>query len=281
MSFRARVRDAVRAAGGPVCVGLDPDPERLAPVQRGDPLRGSLDLCRTAIRATEGLAAAYKPNSAFFEALGGAGFDALNGLRAAMPADAVSILDAKRGDIGSTARMYAKWAFDRAQYDAITLHPLLGWDSIAPFVEREGKGVFLLVRTSNPGAKDFQDLRVEAEGLPARPEAGTRSAAGGQPLYIAIAERVAAWAEEHEGIGAVVGATWPEEMAKVRRVLGDEVPILVPGVGAQGGSAAEVVRAAGSGPLLINSSRGILYAGDGGEAAMRRAAEELRAQCQG
>jgi orotidine-5'-phosphate decarboxylase len=257
MSFRARVREAIAHANSPLCVGLDPDPERLRTGAR-DPLAGSMALCRAAMRATRGIAAAYKPNSAFFEALGGAGFDALNTLAAEAP-PALSILDAKRGDIGNTARMYATWAFDRAGFDAITLHPLLGWDSIEPFVQREGKGVFLLVRTSNPGAKDFQDLN-----------------AGGQPLYLAIAERVAAWAEEHEGIGAVVGATWPDELAQVRRVLGDEVPILVPGVGAQGGSAAEVVKAAGSGPLLINSSRGILYAGDGSEAAMRRAAEELR-----
>lgn len=257
--FRERLRAAVAWASGPVCVGLDPDPARLPSAAKADPLRGSLDLCSAALRATRGLAAAYKPNSAFFEALGGAGFDALNTVRAAMPPEAVAILDCKRGDIGSTARMYATWAFDRARYDAVTLHPLLGWDSIEPFAQREGKGVFLLVRTSNPGAKDLQDLD-----------------AGGRPLYIAIAEQVAAWAEEHEGIGAVVGATWPEELAEVRRVLGDEVPILVPGVGAQGGSAAEVVKAAGSGPLLVNSSRGILYAGDGTEAAMRRAAQELR-----
>ncbi|MCA1812911.1 MAG: orotidine-5'-phosphate decarboxylase [Halobacteriales archaeon] len=261
MSFPERVREAVRAARGPVCVGLDPDPGRLPPTE--DPLVASLALCHRAVRATRGLAAAYKPNSAFFEAHGGPGFDGLSHVRADIRAPAVSILDAKRGDIGSTARMYAKWAFGRLDYDAITLHPLLGWDSIEPFLEWPDKGVFLLVRTSNPGAKDFQDLEVN-----------------GQPLYLAIAERVAAWAEEHDGIGAVCGATWPEELAKVRRALGDDVPILVPGVGAQGGSAREVVRAAGSGPLLINSSRGILYAGDGGEGAMREAAEKLRSECQ-
>jgi orotidine-5'-phosphate decarboxylase len=260
MAFRERVRAAIRHAG-PLCVGLDPDPSRLAPGDAADPVAGSLQLCRTAIRATKGLAAAYKPNSAFFEVLGGAGFDALNTVRALIPAEAVAILDAKRGDVGSTATMYATWAFERARYDAITLHPLLGWDSIAPFVAHEGKGVFLLVRTSNPGARDLQDLDVR-----------------GRPLYLAIAERVAAWAEEHDGVGAVVGATWPEELRQVRRVLGDEVPILVPGIGAQGGSAAEVVRAAGSGPLLLNSSRGILYAGDGSEAAMRAAAEKVRAE---
>jgi orotidine-5'-phosphate decarboxylase len=260
MTFSERVREAVRAAGGPVCVGLDPDPERLPGAE--DPLVASLALCHRALRGTRGIAAAYKPNSAFFEALGGAGFDGLAHVRAEVRAPALGVLDAKRGDIGSTARMYAKWAFGRLDYDAVTLHPLLGWDSIAPFLEWPGKGVFHLVRTSNPGAKDFQDLDVR-----------------GQPLYIAIAERIAGWAEEHDGIGAVCGATWPEELAKVRRALGDEVPILVPGVGAQGGSAQAVVRAAGSGPLLINSSRGILYAGDGSEAAMRAAAEQLRAAC--
>lgn len=258
MDFRARVREAIRAAGGPLCVGLDPDPERLPVAGARDPVQASMELCRAAVVATRGIAAAYKPNSAFFEVHGGAGFDALARLRRDMPPQALAILDGKRGDIGSTARLYATWAFEVAGYDAVTLHPLLGWDSIEPFL-RPGKGAFLLVRTSNPGAKDLQDLD-----------------AGGQPLYLAIAERVAAWAEEHEGIGAVVGATWPEELAEVRRVLGDDVPILVPGVGAQGGSAAEVVKAAGSGPLLVNSSRGILYAGDGSEAAMRGAAEQLR-----
>jgi len=258
-AFRERVRAAIAASGGPVCVGLDPDPARLAP--GAAPVKASLDLCRSAVRATRGLAAAYKPNAAFFEAMGGEGFAALLGLRAELPREALAIVDAKRGDIGSTARMYAKWAFDTAGYDAITLHPWLGWDSVEPFL-REGKGVFLLVRTSNPGARDFQDLEV-----------------AGQPLYLAVAERIAAWAEEHEGIGVVVGATWPEELRKVRRVLGDEVPILVPGVGAQGGDPRAVMDAAGSGPVLINSSRAILYAGDGSEAAMRRAAEELLAAC--
>jgi orotidine-5'-phosphate decarboxylase len=257
MLFRERVAQAI-AQQGNLCVGLDPDPARLAPGQAGDPVRGALDLCARAIAATRGIAAAYKPNSAFFEALGGAGFDGLNTVRAAIPPSSVAILDCKRGDIGSTADQYAKWAWDRAGYDAVTLHPLLGWDSIAPFL-RPGKGAFLLVRTSNPGAKDLQDLD-----------------AGGQPLYLRIAERVAAWAEEHEGIGAVVGAPWPEELAKVRRVLGPKVPILVPGVGAQGGSASAVMRAAGQGPLLINSSRGILYAGDGSAEAMRVAAEQVR-----
>jgi orotidine-5'-phosphate decarboxylase len=256
MRFRERVAEALRASGGPVCVGLDPDPSQAA--ANADALRASLDVCERAVRATRGLAAAYKPNSAFFEVLGGAGFDALNLVRAMLPRDALSILDCKRGDVGNTARMYAKWAWDRAGYDAVTLHPLLGWDSLEPWL-RPGKGVFVLVRTSNPGAKDFQDLD-----------------AGGEPLYLRIAEQVATWAEQHEGLGAVVGATWPEELAKVRDVLGDEVPILVPGVGAQGGSAAEVMKAAGSGPVLLNSSRGILQAGDGSEAAMRRACEELR-----
>jgi orotidine-5'-phosphate decarboxylase len=259
MNFPERIRLAARSAGSPLCVGLDPDPERLAPGQAADPLAASLALCHRAVAATTGLAAAYKANSAFFEALGGAGFDALNAVRAEVRVPALSILDAKRGDIGNTARMYAKWAFERAAYDAVTLHPLLGWDSVAPFAAYEGKGVFVLVRTSNPGAREFQDLSV-----------------GGKPLYLVLAERVAEWAEEHEGVGAVCGATWPDELAKVRRALGDEVPILVPGVGTQGGSMREAVKAAGSGPLLVNSSRGILYAGDGSDAAMRKAAEQLR-----
>lgn len=260
-SLAERVREAVRRAGGPLCVGLDPDPD-LAPVAGArEPAEACLALCRRAVRATRGLAAAYKANAAFFEVHGGAGLEVLRALRHEVPEGALAILDAKRGDVASSARLSARWAFEVAGYDAVTLNPLLGLDSVEPFLGYTGRGAFLLLRTSNPGARDVQDLDV-----------------GGTPFYLALAERVASWAREHRGLGAVVGATWPEELARVRRVLGDEVPILVPGIGAQGGSAAGAVKAAGSGPLLLSASRAILYAGDGSEAAMRAAAERLRAE---
>jgi orotidine-5'-phosphate decarboxylase len=173
------------------------------------------------------------------------------------------ILDAKRGDIGSTARHYAAEAFDRFDADAVTLNPYLGHDSVAPFLERSDKGVILLCRTSNPGGADFQALDC-----------------GGQPLYLRVAETIAQAWNGHGNCALVTGATWPEELGRVRAVVGD-LPLLVPGIGAQGGDVAAVMRhgqtADGTG-LMISSSRAILYASAGSDFAdaAHRAASEMR-----
>jgi orotidine-5'-phosphate decarboxylase len=234
--------------GRHLVVGLDTDPERIpASVAPGaEPAERVVEFNRRIVAATAGLAAAYKPNSAFYEALGADGFAALAAttaaIRGAAPGAAV-ILDAKRADIGSTNAGYVAAAFEQLGADAVTVHPYLGGEALAPFLERTDKLVFVLARTSNPGASELQDLL--ADGL---------------PLY------------RHVGgnCGLVVGATYPEEMRAIRADVPAEMPILVPGVGAQGGDAAAVVaanREAGSDAFLIAASRSILYASAGDDFA--------------
>ena len=260
MPFFQRLAAACSRNQSYLCIGLDPDPARL-------PVPDVLTFLRTVIDATADLACAYKPNAAFFEALGPGGWEVLVRTVEAVPDGVPVILDGKRGDIGSTAAAYARAAFDVAGADAVTANPYLGGDALAPFLEREDRGVYVLCRTSNPGARDLQDLAVQGE------DGGTR------PLYLAVAERARRW-NRHGNVGLVVGATYPEEMQAVRRACPD-LPFLVPGVGAQGGDLAAAVRAAldaGGGGFVIAASRQVLYAGDGREfaAAARRAAQELR-----
>jgi orotidine-5'-phosphate decarboxylase len=247
-----------------VCVGLDPEPARFPAVLRDDP-DAVFTFCRAIVDATADLVCAFKPQIAHFAALGAE--DALKRLIAhvhdAHPGVPV-ILDAKRGDVGSTAQHYAAEAFDRYGADAVTVNPYLGRDSVQPFLDRADKGVIVLCRTSNPGARDLQDLIVD----------------GGRTLYQHVAETVAhAW-NANGNCALVVGATYPEELADVRRRVGD-LPLLVPGVGAQGGDVEAAVKsgrtADGTG-LMVSSSRTILYAGNGTDfaAAARAAANELR-----
>lgn len=249
-----------------VCVGLDPDPARFPAHLREAP-DAVFDFCRAIVDATADLACAFKPQIAHFAARGAE--DALQRLishiHAAHPGVPV-ILDAKRGDIGSTAAHYAHEAFERYGADAVTVNPYLGGDSLAPFLARADRGVVILCRTSNPGSRDLQELEI----------------GGGRKLYQQVAETAAREWNANGNCMLVVGATWPEELADVRARVGD-MPLLVPGVGAQGGDAAAVVRnaatAAGTG-LVINSSRAILYAGSGEDfaAAARAATLSLRAE---
>jgi len=205
--------------------------------------------CRNIIDATAQYACAFKPQIAHFAALGAE--DALarsiTHIHKNHPGIPV-ILDAKRGDIGSTAEYYAREAFDRYQADAVTVNPYLGRDSVQPFLERKDKGVILLCRTSNPGAGDVQDLLVE-----------------GRPLYQYLAKQVADKWNAYGNCALVVGATWPEQLREVRAIIG-EMPLLVPGVGAQGGDAEAVVKNAsttGGSGLMVSASRSILYASNG------------------
>jgi orotidine-5'-phosphate decarboxylase len=249
-----------------LCVGLDPDLARLPAHLAGAP-DGIVQFCQAIIDATADLACAFKPQIAYFAALGAE--DQLETicryLKRRYPAIPL-ILDAKRGDIGATAHQYAREAFDRYGADAVTVNPYMGFDSVEPYLEWKDRGVIVLCRTSNPGGSDLQFLDV-----------------GGQPLYQHVARLVAEKWNRNGQCGLVVGATFPDELARVRQIV-DDMPLLVPGIGAQGGDIAATVRsgrtAAGTG-MMINSSRAILYAAPTSDedfaAAARRVALETRA----
>ena len=256
MSFINTLRDRWHTADTLVCIGLDPEPAKFPARFANDP-DAVFNFCRGIADATAEFACAFKPQIAHFAALGAE--DALERLvahlRQAHPSVPV-ILDAKRGDIGSTAQRYAAEAFDRYAADAVTVNPYLGRDSVQPFLDRAERGVVILCRTSNPGAGDLQDLPV-------------RTASGERPLYQHVAETIARDWNGNGNCALVVGATWPEQLREVRAIVGD-MPLLVPGVGAQGGDAEAVVRNAvskdGTG-LMISSSRAILYASSGDDYA--------------
>ncbi|GCE02990.1 orotidine-5'-phosphate decarboxylase [Dictyobacter aurantiacus] len=235
-----------------VCVGLDPEYERLpASVKEGRSQEEALThfACEL-IDATADLVCAYKPNIAFYEAYGDAGLRALGRTIAyskkSRPEIPV-ILDAKRADIGSTNLGYVSSSFDLLQADAITVHPYLGKEAMAPFLKRADKGVIVLAKTSNPGSGEFQDLLVGEQK---------------EPLYLTVARNVARYWNDNGNCALVVGATYPAELKRVREAVGD-FPLLIPGIGAQGGDVAATVQAGrdsrGWG-MIINSSRSIIYA---------------------
>ena len=243
MGFFDKLERAAQRNGSLLCVGLDPDPAQM-------PVSDVAAFNRAIIEATAEFVCAYKPNLAFYEALGERGLAALRDTLAAIPPDIPVIADGKRNDIGNTAKAYARALFDELGVDAATVNPYLGGDAVEPFLEREEKAAFILCRTSNPGARDLQDLLVTAPG-------------GGEarPLFEMVAEMARRW-NSRGNVGLVVGATYPEELKRVRRLC-PEMTFLVPGVGAQGGDVAAVVRngldKAGRG-LIINVSRQVLYA---------------------
>ena len=263
MNFMQSLRNRWNDSDSLVCVGLDPEPAKF-PAPFADDAGAIFNFCRAIVDATAQYACCFKPQIAHFAALGAE--DALQRLvahvHAAHPGIPV-ILDAKRGDIGSTARHYATEAFDRYGADAVTANPYLGRDSLQPFLDRADKGVIILCRTSNRGAADLQDLMVD-----------------GRPLYQHVAQKIAGEWNGNGNCALVVGATWPEQLREVRAIVGD-VPLLVPGVGAQGGDVEAVVRNAktadGTG-LIVSSSRAILYASVGEDFAQAAgdAAKALR-----
>jgi orotidine-5'-phosphate decarboxylase len=264
MTFLEALASAQQETDSLLCVGLDPDPALLPHHLQNAPVGPAVaEFCREIIEATAAVACAYKPNLAFFEALGPDGFRILHDVVRRIPEGRVVIADGKRGDIGNTARLYAKAVFEELGCTACTVSPYMGRDSVEPFLEFAGKGVFVLARTSNAGASDFQEKIV-----------------GGAPLYVHVARRVREWGRGKPGTaGLVVGATAPGGLALLRLEAPD-LPFLVPGVGAQGGEAEVVVREAGSGgaPILVNSSRQILYASAGRDfaAAAEQEARLLR-----
>ena len=269
MTFIDKLRARWQQADSLVCVGLDPDPAKF-PDAFVDDEDALFSFCRDIVDATAGYACAFKPQIAYFAAHNG-GEAALQRLVAhingAHP-DVPVILDAKRGDIGSTAAQYAVEAFERYGADAVTLNPYMGRDSADPFLQYNDRGCVFLCHTSNPGARDFQELTV------------SDGSGGGEPLYQRIARTIAGEWNADGNCALVVGATFPEELKVIRGIVGD-MPLLIPGIGAQGGDIEAVVRngrtADGTG-LVINSSRGILYAssGAGYAEAAADAARDLR-----
>ena len=273
MRFADRLRHAVDAANSLLCVGLDPQPERTA----ADEL---LSFNRGVIEAAGEFVCAFKPQSAFYEAAGELGWDALARtielIRELAP-HAVVVLDAKRGDIANTARAYASAAFEVFGADAITASPYLGGDSVAPFLEHPERGAFVLCRTSNPGSGDFQSLRILGDQRDGRDEPE-------EALYERVARRASAWSDDfHQNVGLVVGSTYPAELGRVR-ALAPTLPILLPGIGAQGG---DLEAALGAGldderrGLLVSASRSVIYAGGHQEIAaearrLRGAINEVR-----
>ncbi len=268
MTFLEKLLSAARANDTWLCVGLDPDPALAPPgVVRDDPSEWVARFCRGIVEATSDLVACYKPNVAFFEAFGEAGWRALRDTLAAIPPHVPTLADAKRADIGNTSRGYATALFDRLGFDAATVNPYLGGDSLAPFFEHPDKGVFVLCHTSNPGSAELQELIVRGED--GREEA----------LYRMVARRALAW-DTHGTLGLVVGATFPRDIAAVRDIA-PAVPLLIPGVGSQAGDLDAAVAAGADARgerALVNVSRSVLYAsrGDDWQAAARAQASAMR-----
>ena len=275
MTFLDMLSQAERQQQSMLCVGLDPDPAKFPDHWRGDASK-IYDFCAAIVDATADQCIAFKPQIAYFAAhRAEAQLERLMAYLRAQAPQVPVILDAKRGDIGSTAEQYAKEAFERYGADAVTLSPFMGRDSVQPYLRYRGKGAFLLCRTSNPGGDDFQNQALAA--LPGQPR-----------LYEHIAQLAQTAWNDNGQLGLVVGATYPQDLARVR-ALAPTLPLLIPGVGAQGGDATATVRAAwrGSatqttGPIVVNASRSVLYADSGAKFAQaaRQEAMALRQSLQ-
>lgn len=257
MKFGEKLSKAIEKANSLVCVGLDPGLAKLP-----SHVTDQFEFNKAIIDATHDLVCAYKPNTAFYEARGAAGVEALKqtcDYLARQYPDIPIIIDAKRGDIGNTNAGYVEYVFDYLGADAVTVAPYMGSESLSKFLEREDKGIIVLCRTSNTGAGEFQDLEV-----------------GGEKLFVHVARQVVASWNERGNCMLVVGATYPEELRQVRQIVGPRMPLLIPGVGAQGGDVASTVEAGlgehGQG-LVISSSRGIIFASSGEDFAEAARAE--------
>jgi orotidine-5'-phosphate decarboxylase len=260
MTFIDKLLSASASNQSLLCIGLDPDPER---IPSADVLAFNIEI----IDATSDLVCAYKPNLAFYEALGPTGLKALERTVAHIPRTIPVIGDAKRGDIASSSKAYARAAFDVFGFDAVTVNPYLGHDSVAPFLDYADRGVFILCRTSNAGASDFQDLAL------VDPASDDRRA----PLYEQVARRALEW-NTRNNVGLVVGATCPEQLMRVREICPD-LPLLIPGIGAQEGDLALAVKYGTDSRgqrAIISSSRQILYASGDRDFAQAAHREALR-----
>jgi orotidine-5'-phosphate decarboxylase len=265
MPFMDLLKNAWKSSNSLVCVGLDPDLKKLPASLKGA-AKPIFEFNKALVDATHDLVCCYKPQAAYYA---GQGADdelllTIQYIKSRYPAVPV-ILDSKRADIGATSEMYAKEAFDRYGADAITVNPYMGMDALKPFLDRADRGVVVLCRTSNPGAKEIQELKVD-----------------GEELYKRVAKLISGPWNYNKNTLLVAGATCPEELGQIRKIVGD-TPLLVPGVGAQGGDVEKVLKfgktADGTG-LIINSSRAIIYASSGADfaAAARKATSDLRDQ---
>lgn len=254
MDFNGKIKKKWNE-GKSVCVGLDPFMENLP-----EGIVDFFEFNKEIIDATHDLVLAYKPNSAFYEARGSKGIDELKktcDYTLKKYPDIPVILDAKRGDIGSTNEGYVSFAFDYLKADAITLHPYLGKEALSPFLKRKDKGLFILCRTSNPGAGEFQDILSKDI-----------------PLYQIVAQQISSNWNENGNVGLVVGATYPEELLEIRNI-DSEIPLLIPGIGAQGGDLEKTVKYAKKN-FIISSSRGIIFASKKSDFAKAAREETLK-----
>jgi len=247
MDWREKLTTVVSENNSLLCVGLDSDADKIPKFLRETSKNPLIDFNKAIVDATKDLVCAYKLNMAFYEVAGRKGFEALEKTIEFIPKNILVILDGKRNDIGNTAKKYAQSLFETLKADAVTINPYLGRDGVGPFLEYKEKCSFILCRTSNPSAGDFQDLPVSST-----------------PVYQMVARKIREW-NINQNCGAVVGATYPEELQTVRSILGEDIPILIPGVGKQGGDVEKTVRN-GTNALgkmaVINSSREIIFAGN-------------------
>ncbi|MDH7507215.1 MAG: orotidine-5'-phosphate decarboxylase [Candidatus Thermoplasmatota archaeon] len=245
MNFKEKFLHIVKKNNSLLCIGLDIDKDKIPSYLFKKNKNPFFEFNKSIIDSTKNLVCAYKLNMAFYEVLGKQGFDLLEKTINYIPKDIIVILDGKRNDIGNTAKKYAKSLFEVLNADAVTVNPYLGKDGIMPFLEYKDKCSFILCRTSNPSAVDFQNLVVS-----------------NIPLYELVAKKIKQW-NDFDNCGAVVGATYPDELKIIRKILGEEIPILIPGVGAQGGDVEKTVKYGTNknGEMaIINSSRAIIYA---------------------
>lgn len=268
MNFKDKLNKIVKKNNSLLCVGLDSDISKIPEhIRNGEHPQSTFN--KAIIDATYDLVCAYKPNTAFYEARGKAGIEALKmtcGYIKEKYPEIPIILDAKRADIGSTNEGYVKFAYDYLEVDAITLHPYLGKEAIKPFLDRTEKTVFILCRTSNPGAGEFQDLLVR------RSQSAEAEALEDLPLYQIVAEHIVKNWNYNGNCGLVVGATYPAELEIVRRIAGDGIPFLIPGIGVQGGDVEKTVKAGVDKDglnAIINSSRGIIFSSNGQDFAQK------------
>lgn len=246
MMFNEKLEKIQKKNNSLLCVGLDIDVDKIPKHLKTSSEEELVEFNRVVISRTKDVVCAYKLNLAFYEALGKWGYDLLEITIGMIPKDIIIILDGKRNDIGNTAKKYAYACYEVLGADSVTVNPYLGWDGVKPFLDYEEKCCFILCRTSNPSALDFQNLSCD-----------------GHPLYIKVAKKINEWNNTGQ-CGAVVGATYPKELKEIRGILTDTIPLLLPGIGVQGGDIEKTVsygtNVNGRGSI-INSSRGIIYAG--------------------
>jgi orotidine-5'-phosphate decarboxylase len=256
MTFTQKLRDVQFHQNSLLCIGLDVDADKI-PLHLQSSANPVLEFNRQIIEATHDLVCAYKSNLAFYEAMGERGLATLRETVKLIPKSVLTIGDGKRGDIGNTAERYTKSLFDDFGFDSVTVNPYMGFDSVEPFLKNPEKGVFLLALTSNPGSKDFQRLKIN-----------------GKPLYEKVVQAAKKW-NTNQNIGLVIGATHPRELRTIRKIV-PEMPLLIPGIGKQGGDLTSAVRNGcdKNGQLaIINASRSIIYASSGKDFAEMARAE--------